>query len=121
MLYNIKATNFEMTSDIRSYLDTRLASLDKHVAKDDDSVRCDVEVARTTGHHHSGEIFKVEINVSIGKFLFRAEATGESINSAIDEVQDEINKQLSRHKERQSTLFRRGGEKIKNFLRFGRD
>lgn len=120
MQYTIKTTEFEMTPAVSEYLDTKLALLEKFITKDDESIKCDVEVGKTTNRHHSGDIFRVEVNVSMGKELLRAEATEETIYAAIDIAKDEIARRLRRHKNKNTTLFRRGGEKIKNILRFGR-
>ena len=109
-----------MTPEVSGYLAEKLLALDKYVSKDDESVKCEVEIGRTTGHHQSGPIFRVEINVSIGKKLLRAESTEDSIHAAIDSAKDEIVKRLRRHKGRQFALLRKGGERIKDFLRFGR-
>lgn len=121
MHYNIKTTDFDMTPEISGYLDDRLATLEKFINKDDESIKCDVEIGKVTEHHQSGKIFKAEINVSIGKELLRAEATEETIHAAIDKAKDDIARRLRRHKNKNTTLFRKGGEKIKNILRFGRD
>ena len=120
MHHNIKTTDFEMTPEVSEYLDSKLQTLDKYVARDDESVKCDVEIGRSTEHHQSGKVFRVEINITIGKKMLRAVAEEETINAAIDRAKDDITKTLRRHKGKQSRLFRKGGEKIKNFLRFGR-
>jgi ribosomal subunit interface protein len=119
-MYSIKTTNFEMTPDVQAYLDEKLATLDKYIEKDDESVKCDVEIGKTTEHHQSGSIFMVEVNVSLGKKLLRAVANEESVFAAIDAVKDEISKSLRRNKDKELSMLRRGGAKIKEFLRFGR-
>lgn len=121
MHYNIKTTDFEITPEITKYLNDKLVTLEKYINKDDESVKCDVEIGKTTGRHNSGNIFRAEINVLIGKNLFRAVAEEESIYAAIDIVKDEITKRLKRNKEKRFVLFKRGGERIKKALRFGRD
>jgi len=120
MHHAIKTTDFDMTPEVASYLDSKLVSLDKYIHRDDESVKCDVELERTTEHHNSGSIYRAEINLSIGGTLFRAESTEETMNAAIDEAKDEMVKQLRRFKSKRMTLLKRGGEKIKGFLKFGR-
>ncbi|MFC1730763.1 ribosome hibernation-promoting factor, HPF/YfiA family [candidate division KSB1 bacterium] len=120
MHHNIKTTDFEMTPEVSDYLDEKLRSLEKYINKDDESIKCDVEVGKTTEHHQSGKIFRAEINVSIGKKMFRAAAEEESMNAAIDIAKDEITKRLKRSKDRRFALLKKGGEKVKNILRFGR-
>lgn len=120
MHYTIKTTEYEMTPDVSAYIDEKFVTFEKYISKDDESVKCEVEVGRTTKHHQTGDIFRVEVNLSIGRTLFRAEATGESLHEAIDEVKDEISKQLRRSKKKRTDLFRKGGEQIKKMLRFGK-
>lgn len=120
MRHNIKTTGFDMTPEVSQYLDDKLIALEKYVDKDDESIKCDVEIGRTTEHHQSGKIFRAEINVSMGKKVFRAEAEEESMNAAIDTVRDEMIKRLKRYKGKRFSLLKKGGEKMKNILRFGR-
>ena len=120
MHYNIKTTDFDMTPEVSKYLDDKLVTLEKYINKDDESIKCDVEVGRSTERHQSGKVFRAEINVSMGKKVFRAVAEEESIQAAIDEVKDEMAKRLERNKGKQFTLLKRGGEKMKNLLRFGK-
>lgn len=120
MHHNIKTTDFDMTPEVSKYLDDKLATLEKYVNRDDESIKCEVEIGKTTEHHQSGKIFRAEINISIGKKMFRAESEEETIFAAIDEVKDDMTKRLKRYKGRRTTLFRRGGERIKDILRFGR-
>lgn len=120
MHHNIKTTDFDMTPEVSKYLDDKLRTLEKFLDSDDESIVCDVEIGKTTEHHQSGKIFRAEINISMGKKMFRAEAEEESVNVAIDKVKDEITKQLKRDKGRNFALLKRGGEKMKNLLRFGK-
>ncbi|MEX0651923.1 MAG: ribosome-associated translation inhibitor RaiA [Candidatus Paceibacterota bacterium] len=120
MHYTIKTTDFDMTPEISQYLEDKLEALDKYIDSTDPSIKCDVELGKTTEHHQSGDIFRAEINVLIGKKLFRAEAEEASMNAAIDNVKGEISKQLKRNKGKRFALLKRGGERIKNALKFGR-
>ncbi|MCW9054645.1 MAG: ribosome-associated translation inhibitor RaiA [Candidatus Pacebacteria bacterium] len=120
MQSTIKTTNYEMTPDVSAYIDEKFVTFEKYISKDDESVKCDIEVGRTTNHHQTGDIYRVEVNLSIGKTMFRAESTSKSLHGAVDEVKDEINKQLRRSKKKRTDLFRKGGDQIKKMLRFGR-
>lgn len=121
MHYNVKTTDFNMTPDVSEYLDVKLSALEKYLSEDsEDAVKCDVELGRAVGGQRTGNIFRAEVNVLIGKKMFRAEAVGESMNAAIDKMRDEIAKRLRRDKRRRFALFKKGGERIKKMLRFGR-
>lgn len=118
---NIKGTNIDLTDAIRDYAEKRVGTLNKFVDENDTSVSVVMEVGKTTAHHQAGDIFKAELNVSIGGKQFRAEAEKEDLYAAIDEAKDEMARILSAHKGKQATLLRKGSAMLKNIFKgFGR-
>lgn len=117
MRLNLKATNITLTDDVRSYLEKRLLTLDKLIAIEDPAVMIDVELGRSTKHHQSGDIFFAEINVYRGKETFRAVSNRPDLNSAIDDMRDEIAGELSARKGKIISLSRRGGQIAKAILK----
>ncbi len=117
MRVNIKATNLELTQAISEYLNKRVGALDKFVNKDDESAMAQVEVGKSTKHHQSGDIFRAEINLHIAGKDLRAVAEKDNLYAAIDEAKDEMVREITSHKAKQRTLLRRGGARIKDFLR----
>ena len=111
-----KGTHIDITSSIEDYLYKRLSSIKKFV---DNDTKVEVGLEKTTNHHKSGDIYKVEVNIwSKGK-LNRVERTSADIYSSIDLVQDELFNLLSTRKDKSLTLFKRGAQKIKNMFRRG--
>lgn len=121
MRVNIKATEITLIDSLRGYLDKKLKSLRKLINLDDPAVMIDVEVGRTTRHHHSGEIFFAEMNIHRGKESFRAVSYGENLHAAIDEMHDAIARELTSHKGKKLSVLRRGGLLAKALLRGGYD
>lgn len=117
MRINIKATNLELTTAISDYAEKKVSGLVKFINKNDESAVANVEVGKSTKHHHSGDIFRAEINLHIAGKDLRAVAEKDNLYSAIDEVKDEMVREITSHKSRQRTLLRRGGAKIKAFIR----
>ncbi|HCB35822.1 MAG: hypothetical protein A2W52_03420 [Candidatus Taylorbacteria bacterium RIFCSPHIGHO2_02_49_25] len=117
MRLNLKATNVTLTDDIRSYLEKRLATLDKLIDVEDPLVLIDVELGRTTKHHQSGDIFFAEINIHRGKEAFRAVSNRSDLNSAIDDMHDEIAGELFSWKGRKKSFSRRGAQIAKAILK----
>ena len=117
MIFNLKGTDVELTSQIREYLDKRLQSVEKFLPEGDGSFTADIELGRTTRHHQTGDVFRAEINVNLGKKMFRAVSEGSDLFKAIDDMRDEIVRELSSRKEKHISILRRGGQKIKNLLR----
>jgi len=107
MRLNLKATNISLNEDIRSYLEKRLTSLGKLIDMDDPVVLIDVELGRTTKHHQSGDIFFAEINIHRRKEAFRAVSNRGDLNSAIDDMHDEIAGELLSWKGRKKSYSQR--------------
>ena len=117
MRLNLKATNITITDDVRAYLEKRLQSLDKLISLEDPSVMIDVELGRTTRHHQSGDIFFAEINIHKGKETFRSVSDRPDLQSAIDDMREEIARELSTRKGKLISLSRRGGQFAKALLK----
>jgi putative sigma-54 modulation protein len=77
----------------------------------------EVEIGRTTKHHQAGDIFRAEINLSINGKLFRVESEQESLYAAIDEVRDDLEREIKKFKEKRETIFIRGARSIKKKLK----
>lgn len=117
MKTNIKTTNLVLTPDIKDYLDKKLEDIERIIDRDNTSVSCQVELGRTTYHHQSGDIFRAEINLHKDGKYFRAVSEQDSIMAALDEVKDEILRELKSFSSKQQTMMRRGGAMIKNMMR----
>jgi len=116
----IKTTNYELTEATREILEKRLATLERLLPKDEATTICEVELSKITEHHHAGKIYRVEVNLSFGGKLIRAEATEETIESAIDQVKGQLKTELRKMNDKGESLFRRGARRAKEMLRFGR-
>ncbi len=58
-----------------------------------------VEIARTTRHHKSGNIFYAEANLHLPKQILRAEHSDWNIRVAIDKVKDKLKQEIKKYKE----------------------
>lgn len=117
MKLNLKATDINISPQVRSYLERKLLSLTKLVDFDDPAVTIDAELGRTTRHHQTGDVFFAEINIYRGKESFRAVTNRPDIMSAIDGMRDAIARELSSRKDKQVSLIRRSGQVAKAILR----
>lgn len=116
MNINIKTTNITLTPAISDYTSKRLEAI-KEFLKNDTTVRCDIELARTTTHHKNGDIFKAEIHI-VGKDKdLYASAEEVDLYQAIDRVRDEMLREVRTSKEKKISLLRRGGAQIKNIIK----
>lgn len=100
-LNRLKATNMDMTDAISAAVDKVLANLDKYAERFGEAVSADVEVERTTHHHHKGEVFRASINVAVPqKGSLRAEETDEDLYVAIDKMEEAVSREFRKLKER---------------------
>jgi putative sigma-54 modulation protein len=115
MNISIKSTNIELTPALKDYIEKRLGSITKFSGGNAD---ISVEVGKTTAHHKQGDFFLAEVNVltPLGK-QYRAVSETSDLYEAIDDVRNEIVRELSSAKTKQQTLFKRGAQKIKNLLK----
>lgn len=121
MQIKIKTTNIELTSAIESYVEEKVRGVEKFAVPhvDEDPI-AEVEIGKTTNHHNSGDVFRAEINLRVRGKHFRATSEKSDLYAAIDDVRNEIVRELNSHKDKTRTLVRRGAGMIKNILRFGK-
>lgn len=119
MLISTKATDLELTPAITEYINKKLKALERHVSVDDESAHAEVEIGKTTAHHRSGDVFRAEINLHVAGKQFRAEAVEIDLYGALDTVKDEMERELTTHKNKKMSVRKRWGQKIKTALRRG--
>ncbi|MDQ5950413.1 MAG: putative sigma-54 modulation protein [Patescibacteria group bacterium] len=117
---HIKATNIELTEAIRDYAEKKVDTLNKFIEKEKESL-AEIEVGKTTNHHNKGEIFRAEINLTMGDKQFRAVSETTDLYSAIDEMRDQIVREVKNHKSKSRALFRKGHQKVKDIMKGFRD
>ena len=116
-IINFKNTNTESNIDLQDLVTDKFTSLEKFLG-DETDVKCDVEFEKVT-NSQSGDIFRVETNLWLHGKLYRAEASLDSFEKAIDEVRNELDKELRRANDKRDSLIKRGGRAIKDMMRFG--
>lgn len=117
----VKATDFQMMPETRAYLDNRIASLQKLLTGSETIARIEVELGRDAGRpRHGKNIWFAEMYVIIpGNVRVYARNNSESINGAIDDVKEEIERQLRRERKLHIRLYRKGGALAKQLMRLG--
>ena len=117
----IKTTDYELTSETREYLDDRIASLEKFLSDNASTARCEIELGRAGGgQRHGANMWFAEIRImSPGSTPVYAHNSASTVNAAIDDVKEEIERQLRSEKKLHIRLMRKTGSAIKNWMRFG--
>jgi len=111
---NYKATSVEMDPNWQMLIEQKFTSFERYVGEETDT-RCSVEFEKVAAQQ-SGDVHRVEVNLWLSGTMYRAEATADSFEKAIDEVRDQLDKELRRAHKKQNTLMRRGGRMLKRML-----
>ena len=102
MKIETKATNLELTENIKLYLNKKILSLDKFLVEfeKDKEAKAKVELGKTTAHHRKGNVFRAEINLDLGEVILRAVSLRDDLYAAIVEVKDKLQREIKRYKSR---------------------
>ncbi|MFT7644491.1 MAG: ribosomal subunit interface protein [Candidatus Paceibacteria bacterium] len=108
---NYKYNDLPEAQALAPVVDQKMAAFEKYL-HDNKPASCDVEFQKVAPRQN-GQIYRVEVNLIINGTLFRAEATEESFEKAIDEVRNELDKEIRKAKEKQETLDKQAGREMK--------
>ncbi len=117
MRISIKATNIDLTEPLRSYVTERIESVRKLTTISDESLHAAVEIGKTTQHHKQGDVFRAEVNFHLAHTLIRAVAVKDDLYAAIDEMKDELARELNSYKDKDRTMMRRGAATVKAMMK----
>ena len=92
----IKGTKMELTPAIEIYATEKIGGLSKYF---DNIIGCEVEVGKTTEHHHKGDIFRAEINLEVPRKVIRAVVETDDLYKAINEAKEKMKEEIIKYKE----------------------
>jgi putative sigma-54 modulation protein len=101
MNISIKATHVDLTPSIKEYVEEKISALDKFI----DVTGAHVELKRDQ-HHQSGLVFGADIKVMVGGKDMYAEVWAQDAYSAIDLLVPKIKEQISKFKDKKTSLER---------------
>lgn len=113
-IINFKITNAEIGDNLKEITEEKLSTLDKFIG--DLPALCEVEFEKITNHHQQGNIFRVEVNLTVNGKLHRAEVTSESFENSADKVREELYNVLQTVKGKRDTILMRGARKLKEMI-----
>ena len=120
MQINLQGKGIELTEAIKDYVLKRVTNLEKllvNLEKEKEEAMVNFEVVKTTNHNKAGEIFHASCILRIDGKKFFSENDHEDLYSAIDEVKENLFREISKNKDRRQTLFKRGASSIKKMLK----
>ena len=120
----IKTTDLDLTPSLKEYVDRKIGDLEKFFQKSGKenngfekgkpSREAWVELERTTRHHYKGKVFRAECQIRLPGKSLRSESVKENIYLAVDEVKDELQREIKHHKQKQSSRHKKTIRKMKN-------
>ena len=99
-IISLKATNMDLTDAIRAYVDEKVEHLRKLCGDFDPADDLKVEVGKSTQHHAKGPFYRAEMHLVLPGKELRAEYEGEDLYAAIDNVKDQLRRQITDYKNR---------------------
>lgn len=113
MRITIKATGIEHTNAIDSYVTKSLKNLEKVLEPREKSVIARVDVGVTTKHRKAGEIFYAELTMHVKGKDVRAVATADSLYTAIDDMRDDVVREVTQYHDRLRAKVKSGARTMK--------
>ncbi|MCB9810848.1 MAG: ribosome-associated translation inhibitor RaiA [Candidatus Nomurabacteria bacterium] len=110
-------TNVTVEEKLHDLVEQKFTSLEKYIG-DETDLKCEVEFEKIASHN-TGDIYRVEANLWLSGKMHRAEATKDTFENAIDEVKEELDRELNKDSSKRQTLMKKGGREIKEAMRSG--
>ena len=120
MRVNIRHKDIEMTDALREHVDMKIVrSVEKLLKRmgSSDMPILDIEVGRTSQHHHKGEVYRASATLSLGAKTIRASAEDTDIHAACDVLEDELKREISHYKTSSLSMVKRLGRRTKQMMR----
>ena len=114
---NIKATNIELTPNLRQYIDKKIGELDEFIQGIDTCVEAWVEIGKPSRHHRKGDVFYAKANIRLPRQGVRSEAKGSDLYLTIDQVKNELQRLLKKYKGKRDAKYKRGARIFKKTMR----
>lgn len=122
MRINIKAKNIELDEALKIWVNRKIGELEKllsGIKKSEDfvggreEILAEVEIGKTTRGQLKGDIFRAEAQLYFPQGSLRAESTQQDLRTAINEVKDELQREIRKYKERKIVRVRKGARMAK--------
>jgi len=119
MKINLLSKNIDITEAIRDYVEKKVTNLSKVLSQIEESggeVFVNFEVSKST-KHQSGDIFHSDCLINIDGKEFYSSSDKEDLYESIDDIKENLFREISRSKNKKNTLFYSGSRKIKYMIK----
>jgi len=117
MEINIKTKNFKLTPFIEEYVNKKINSLGKFLIEEKFGIEVFVEIEKTTLHHKKGPFFRAEGQMKVPGKNLRTEVVFEDLYLAVNEMKDELQRELKEYKNKLISKRKKGMRTIKKEIR----
>ena len=98
MKVEVSPKNIKLDSALVIWVEKKIGSLDKFLKKLDPAViEARVEIGKPSKHHRKGPVWYAEVNLKLPGSLLRAENTDKDLRTAINQVKDELQRQIKKY------------------------
>ena len=116
MQLQLKSTNFTVTEQVKAYVQEKIEPLEELLRARKVNFSGWIELARTSKHHQSGEIYRAEIQLRIPGESLRAEGKSENIFAAIQEAKERAEREIKQHKQKIIAKDRKARRRLKDIF-----
>ena len=121
MKITIRQKDLEITPVLQEYIEKKIVQPVQKFLKRNASTDLpvlDIEVGRTTRHHHKGAVFHASATLTVGKRVIRAEETDADIYAACDQIEKELKRVIDTFKTKTSAIQKRAARAVKQQVRY---
>ena len=98
MRIKINPTNIKLDDALVVWVQDKIGGLEKFLKKiDPEAVEMSVEIGKPSEHHHKGLVWYAEANLKLPGRLLRATNTNKDLRLAINQVKDELQRQIKKY------------------------
>jgi len=119
MKINLQGKNIELTDVLKDYVFKKVTNLEKLLSTTEEAgseAVVNFEV-RMNSHQKSDTSFHADCVVHLAGEKFYSSADEADLYRAIDEVRENLFREISKHKDRKQTLFKRGAASVKKMMK----
>lgn len=120
MQINLQGKNIELTEAIKKYIIKKVARLEKLLSGVEErggEAKLTFEVKKSSNHHKAGTVFHASGLIDTKDGEFYGSADEEDIHAAIDAVEENLFREITKNKDRRRTLFKRGAASVKKMMK----
>lgn len=120
MRVSLRQKNIEITPALAEYIDRTLVKRIEKLLTEGagkELLILDIEIARTTGHHKKGDVFRASASLSLGSGQLYCSADHENARAACDLLEEKLEQEIKKFKGKRVALDKRHARRAKKDAR----